>query len=136
MLRSSFFRFWPTRSYRKASLTLDDVGCNDPLPDAEHIRVVRIDADFDPMMIGGAESLEPGEVFDRRRDRRALNSRGKRLVGSEEVTVAMDEDDRLSECNSCLLQRHPDVGEARSGPFLAIRPSAGVRGRCWLAARS
>jgi len=45
------------RSYRKASLTLDDVGCNDPLSDPEHIRVVRIDADLDPMMVGGAESL-------------------------------------------------------------------------------
>ena len=46
-----------TRSYRKPSLTLDDVGCNDPLSDPEHIRVVRIDADLDPMMVGGAESL-------------------------------------------------------------------------------
>src|SRR6516225_4833726 len=64
--------------------TLDEVGCYDPLPDAEHIRVVRIDADFDPMMVGGAESLQPGEVFDRRTDRRTLSSRGERLVGSED----------------------------------------------------
>src|SRR5215831_4682760 len=70
---------------------LDDVGCNDSLPDAEHIRVVRIDTDLDPMMVGSAESLKPGEVFNARKDRRALNSRGERLVSSEEVTVAMDE---------------------------------------------
>src|SRR6516225_8901407 len=95
----------------KLDSALGDVGCNDLLPDAKHIRVVRIDADLDPMMVGSAESLEPGEVFNGRKDRRALNSRGERLVSSEEVTVAMDEDDRLSKCNSFLLKQHPNVGE-------------------------
>ena len=71
----------------QASLTLPYVSCNDPLPDVEHIWIVRIDVDFDPMMVWDPENLEPGEVFDGRQDRRALNSRGKRLVGSEEVTV-------------------------------------------------
>jgi hypothetical protein len=56
---------------RKASLTLDDVGYSDPLPDDEHIPVVRIDADLDPMVVGGAESFKPGQVFDRRTDRRS-----------------------------------------------------------------
>src|SRR6516165_10516187 len=103
-----------TQSGRTTRLhsALDDVGCNDPLPDAEHIRVVRIDTDLDPMMVGSAESLKPGEVFNGRKDRRALDSRGERLVSSEEVTVAMDEDDRLSKCNSFLLKQHPNVGEA------------------------
>src|SRR5262249_57671498 len=83
-----------------------------PLPDAEHIRVVRIDTDLDPMMVGSAESLKPGEVFNGRKDRRALNSREERLVSSEEVTVAMDENDRLSKCNRFLLQQHPNVAQA------------------------
>jgi hypothetical protein len=105
--QSELFQFRiPKRSYRKASLTLDDVGCNDPLPDDEHIRVVRIDADLDPMVVGGAESFKPGEVFDRRTDRRALNSCGERLVSPEEVTVAVDQDDRLSERNSAQTARH------------------------------
>src|SRR5215831_20066707 len=111
---------------------LDDVGCNDPLPDAEHIRVVRIDTDLDPMMVGSAESLKPGEVFNARKDRRALNSRGERLVGSEEVTVAMDQDHRLSKCNGFLLQQHPKVGEAvrvffwRSGRWGMRRENVGL----------
>src|SRR5262249_13145450 len=105
---------------------LEDVGCNDPLPDAEHIRVVRIDTDLDPMMVGSAESLKPGEVFNGRKDRRALNSRGERLVSSEEVTVAMDDDDRLSKCNSFLLQQHPNVGEAVRVLFWR----SGRRGMC------
>jgi len=40
----------------------ENVGRNDPLLDAEYIRVVRIDPYLDPMMIGGPESLKPGEV--------------------------------------------------------------------------
>src|SRR5262249_61433413 len=86
---------------------LDDVGCNDPLPDAEHTRVARIDTDLDPMMVGSAESLKPGEVFNGRKDRRALNSRGERLVSSVEVTVAMAEDARLLHSNDFLLQPSP-----------------------------
>jgi hypothetical protein len=84
------------------SLTLDDVGRDDPWPDAEHVRVVRIDADLDPMMVGAAEGLKPGEVLDRRKNGRAGYSRGQRLVSPEKVTVAMDEEDRLCECDRLL----------------------------------
>ena len=97
---------------RAPSLTLDDVGCDDPLPGAEHVRVVRIDADLDPMMVGAAEGLKPGEVLDRRENGRAGYSRGQRLVSPEKVTVAMDEDDWLSECNRFLLQYRANISEA------------------------
>src|SRR5262249_42368807 len=51
---------------------------------------------------------------------------------SEEVTVAMDQDHRLSKCNGFLLQQHPKVGEAvrvffwRSGRWGMRRENVGL----------
>ena len=100
------------RTARKPSLALADVRRNDPLPDAEHVWIVWIDTDFYPVVVGAAESLKPGEVLDRRENGRAGYSRGQRLVSPEKVTVAMDEDDWLSECNRFLLQYRANISEA------------------------
>jgi hypothetical protein len=60
---------------------LRDICRDDPLPEVEHIRVVWIDRDLNPMMVGVAECLDAGEIFERRKIWRAPNSlRAERLV--------------------------------------------------------
>src|SRR5262245_38376207 len=72
-------------------LTLCDVGCDDPLAEAEDVRIVRIDGNLDPMMVWTAEGLDPREVFEcGKAGLPPYSLRSQRLVDPEEVAVAVD----------------------------------------------
>ena len=96
-------------------LPLYDICCHDSLPETEHVWIMRIDSNLEPMMVGATERLDTREVFKRRKVRRtcALHSLWPEgFVNSEVVAVAVDQNDGFAERYRLLLKQHTDIGKS------------------------
>src|SRR5919108_3985518 len=82
-------------------------------PKCEHVGIVRVHCDMDPVVVGRTERLDAREVFERRSDRDAPHRpRTQGLVHPEEVAIAVDQHHRLAERGGLLLQLPAEVGIA------------------------
>jgi len=94
------------------SSPLDDIRRHNALPERKYLRVVYIDCDVDPVMVGLTERLHSREVLENWSGSDATpGSRPERLIDSEEMAVAMDQHHRFPEGNRLLLQKCPKVGK-------------------------
>src|SRR3989442_10024393 len=108
-------RVWPIcSSYSRAMpkvffspSTLDDVRCDDALPEREHLGFVHLDRHLQPVMVGRAECFDACEVLDGR----GGSPGPERFIDTEEMTVSVHENDRLVEGNGFAFEQRPKVGE-------------------------
>src|SRR5438552_6321726 len=95
---------------------LGQISRDDTRAECEHVRVVRINRDVDPVMVGRTERLDPREIFEGRGGRFAsLAPRTQGFIDPEKVAVAVDEHDGPPERHGLLLELRADIGKATHG---------------------
>src|SRR5215813_8883415 len=101
-----------SRQYRGASRLAgrSEICRDEALTEGEDVRISRVDRDVDPVVIGRSEGFDPREVLHRRSV--PGNARAQRPVDAEEMTVTVDQHDRLAKGVSFHLELEPEIAKA------------------------